>query len=305
MITPENGMEFYQLRSFVTIARENHLTRAAEKLHISQPAVSAHIKALEEELGQPLFVRSATGMRLTPAGEELCRQAEVILHEAKEFVRIGKDLLDRPVGTVRIGLNRNAEFLRISDLYRQLRCCGPDIEIVLHQSISGTIIHLVETGELDCGFILGDCESEELRSLTLAGFHLRIVGPVALEKEIAGADLAMLADLPWIGIPDDCPYSRIMERYFYSSGLQPKTEVVADQQAAIVSMIQSGVGLNFMLEEEALLAEKLGQVALWPGEGFPIALSFVWRAKESDTPLMKAVLRAMLATWPGAKACPC
>ncbi len=297
MIFQENVMEFYQLRSFVTIAHENHLTRAAEKLHISQPAVSAHIKALEEELGQPLFVRSATGMRLTPAGKELCRQAEVILHEVEEFARIGKDLLDRPVGTVRIGLNRNAEFLRISDLYRQLRLCGPDIEIVLHQSISGTIMQLVEKGVLNCGFILGDCESEVLKSLTLAGFCLRIVGPMALAKELAGADLAMLADLPWIGIPDDCPYSRIMERYFYSRGLRPKTGVVADQQAAIVSMIQSGVGLNFMLEEEALQAEKQGQVALWPGKGFPIALSFVWRRKESDTPLMRAVLGAMRATW--------
>ncbi len=290
-------MEFYQLRSFVTIASENHLTRAAEKLHISQPAVSAHIKALEEELGQLLFIRSATGMRLTSAGEELCRQAEVILHEADEFVRIGRDLLDRPVGKVRIGLNRDAEFLRISDLYQQLRLCGPDIEVVLHQSISGTIIQLVEKGELDCGFILGDCKSKDLRSLTLAGFRLRIVGPMALAQELAGADLAMLADLPWIGIPDDCPYSRIMERYFYSRGLRPKTGVVADQQAAIVSMIQSGVGLNFMLEEEALQAEKQGQVALWPGEGFPIALSFVWRRKESDTPLMRAVLGAMRATW--------
>ncbi|RUM38276.1 MAG: hypothetical protein DSY57_02780 [Desulfobulbus sp.] len=299
------SMELYHLRSFITVVQENHLTRAARKLHISQPAVSAHIKALEEEVGQALFFRTPSGMRVTTAGILLCRQAGVILREVEKFIGMGEDLLNRLVGTIRIGLNRNAEFLRISDLYRELRRRGPDMEIVLHQSISGTIIHLVEASELDCGFILGDCETEGLSSLALADFRLRIVGPVALAKELAGADLVALADLPWIGIPDDCPYSRIMERYFHSQGLQPRAGVVADQQAAIVSMIQSGVGLNFMLEEEAIRAEEQGQVALWPGEGFPIALSFIWRTGESDTPLIKAVRTAMLAIWPEAKVRPC
>lgn len=294
-------MEFYQLRSFVTIARENHLTRAAEQLHISQPAVSAHIKSLEEELGQPLFFRTPTGMLLTPAGEHLCRQAKVILQEAEQFTRLGENLLNRPVGTVRIGLNRNAEFLRISTLYKKLRQNCPNIEIVLHQSISGTILKLVKARELDCGFILGDCEVEGLSHLYLDGFLLRVVGPVALRSKLINADLVMLADLPWIGIPNDCPYSRIMKKNFQDRGLQLQTEVVADQQAAIVSMIQSGVGLNFMLEEEAIPAEKKGQVALWPGRGFPIALSFAWRSKDTDTTRMKAILAALTATWPQAK----
>ncbi len=297
-------MELYQLRSFVAIARENHLTRAAKKLHISQPAVSAHIKALEEEFGQLLFFRTSTGMRITPAGEQLCRQARVILRETEALIRIGKDLLDRPVGTIRIGLNRNAEFLRISTLYNNVRRSCPTVEIVLHQSISGTIVKLVQAGELDCGFILGGCPNEGLSCLHLDGFLLRIVGPVSLRSELMKADLAVLADFPWIGIPDDCPYSRIVKRYFHERGLQLRTEVVADQQAAIVSMIQSGVGLNFMLEEEAVSAEKKGQVALWPGESFPIALSFVWRTEESATPLMQAMRTAILVTWPGAKVCP-
>ncbi len=294
-------MELYQLRSFVAIARENHLTRAAEKLHISQPAVSAHIKALEEELGQSLFFRTPTGMRLTPAGEQLCRQARVILREVVQFIRLGENLLDRPVGTVRIGLNRNAEFLRISTLYNNVRRSCSTVEIVLHQSISGTIVKLVQAGELDCGFILGGCEIGGLSCLHLDGFLLRVVGPVSLRSELIKADLTMLADLPWIGIPDDCPYSRIVKKYFHERGLQLRTEVIADQQAAIVSMIQSGVGLNFMLEEEAVSAEKKGLVTLWPGEGFPIALSFVWRTEESATPLMKAMHTAILVTWPEVK----
>src|SRR5512140_165363 len=72
-------MELNHLRSFVTIARFGHLTRAAEALHLSQPALSGHVKVLEEKLGVSLFDRTPTGMALTPAGERLVVEAEAIL----------------------------------------------------------------------------------------------------------------------------------------------------------------------------------------------------------------------------------
>ena len=291
-------MEFYHLRSFVTVAENRHLTRAAEQLHVSQPAVSAHIKALEVEIGVTLFVRTATGMQLTTEGELLCRQARVILREADAFMRQGEELLRTPRGVVRIGLNRDAEFLRISVLYRELRRSCPHVDIVLHQSISGTIVKSVAAEELDCGFILGDCRAEGISRINLAGFRLRVVGPIDFREKLEIADLAMLAELPWIGIPDDCPYSHIIKKYFQDRGLRLRTEVVADQQAAIVSMIQSGAGLNFMLEEEAVAAEKEGTIALWPGEPFPIELSFVWRSRDTNSLVMKAVLKVIQTSWP-------
>jgi len=68
-------MELYHLKTFITVAEEGHLTRVAQRLNTSQPAVSAHIKGLEEELGLMLFVRTPKGMRLTREGEELRDQA--------------------------------------------------------------------------------------------------------------------------------------------------------------------------------------------------------------------------------------
>ena len=67
-------MELYQLRTFAAVAELGHLTRAAEQLHISQPAVSAQVRALEEELGVVLFERSSSGMQLTPAGRQLLQE---------------------------------------------------------------------------------------------------------------------------------------------------------------------------------------------------------------------------------------
>ena len=78
-------MELYHLKTFVTVAEEGHLTRAAERLFTSQPAISAHIKALEEELGVTLFERTPKGMQLSPAGAQLLAQAQRTLAAAGDF----------------------------------------------------------------------------------------------------------------------------------------------------------------------------------------------------------------------------
>lgn len=173
-------MEIYQLRSFVTVAREKHLTRAAEKINVSQPAVSAHIKALEEELGLSLFKRTAKGMELTAAGTPLYEKAKKILQQTDEFTQLGEALVNQPSGTVRIGLNRDAEFLRIRSLYQMVSSNYPGLEMLLHQSISGTILRLIRNDELDCGFVLGGCDGEDIHCLELVQFKLRVVGPVGL-----------------------------------------------------------------------------------------------------------------------------
>ena len=84
-------MEIYQLRTFVTVAQQGHLTQAAELLHLSQPAVTA-IKALEEEVGMQLFERSAGGVSLTRSGQELLPQAHSILSAARDIINHARQL---------------------------------------------------------------------------------------------------------------------------------------------------------------------------------------------------------------------
>ena len=98
-------MELYQLKTFLAVAREEHLTRAAERLHISQPSVSAHIKALEEELGVKLFILSARGMVPNHAGQAIKAKAELAL-KAVEAVQLQAERLRSDVsGPACIGLN--------------------------------------------------------------------------------------------------------------------------------------------------------------------------------------------------------
>jgi DNA-binding transcriptional LysR family regulator len=78
-------MSLAQLNYFVAVAEEQHLTRAAHRLHISQPPLTRQIKSLEEELGQPLFERTAAGMKLLPAGAELLVEVRAILERIESL----------------------------------------------------------------------------------------------------------------------------------------------------------------------------------------------------------------------------
>ena len=120
-------MELYQLNTFVKIADEGSLTRAAERLFTSQPAISAQLKALEEELGVSLFDRTPRGMQLTAKGRLLYDQALQTLNAAAKLKADAQQLQQELVGELRIGVHTDFEFMRIGELHRALQTQHPRI----------------------------------------------------------------------------------------------------------------------------------------------------------------------------------
>src|SRR5438552_1417913 len=125
-------MELYQLRSFAAVAELGHLTRAAEKLHISQPALSAQIKALEDEFGVALFERLPSGMELTPAGRGLVAEAEKIVAAAQALRSRAHALRGEVAGRVKLGTVSDPDFIRVGDFLAQAIDAFPELEIELH-----------------------------------------------------------------------------------------------------------------------------------------------------------------------------
>lgn len=108
-------MELYQLRTFVIVAEEENLTRAAKRLYMTPPSVSAHIKALEDELNVQLFERTSKGMEITGHGQLLKAKAEQILHAAQDLVNHATKMQQFLMGQVNFGLNATANFLALWD----------------------------------------------------------------------------------------------------------------------------------------------------------------------------------------------
>jgi len=109
-------VELYQLRSFVVVAELGHLTRAADKLHISQPALSAQIKALEDELELELFERKPSGMVLTAAGRQLVPHAQELLFNAQALRDQARSIKGQVGGVARLGTLSDPQFIRVGEL---------------------------------------------------------------------------------------------------------------------------------------------------------------------------------------------
>jgi DNA-binding transcriptional LysR family regulator len=142
-------MEIRHLRYFVAIAEEGSFTRAADRLWIAQPGLSAQIRRLETELGVQLLLRHSRGVSLTEAGELFLERAAVVLAAAERAQAIGRDLVTGDVGSIRLGLTTGAQWARTGELLRLLTRRRPAVEVTVLESQGGTVIRDLQKGGLD------------------------------------------------------------------------------------------------------------------------------------------------------------
>lgn len=290
-------MELYHLRTFVTVAEEGHLTRAADRLYTSQPAISAHIKALEEELELTLFHRTPRGMQLTAEGEQLLAHARSALAAAGDFVQQAKSLQNELVGTVRLGLNTDASYLRVTELHAALSSQHPRLELHFLAGMTSTNIQDVRTGKLDAAFISGTFSDTGLEAMELDQTPLRVAVPIAWKDRVTGASFEEVAALPWIYTSPECAYFKVMRHLFEAHGFQPTRTVVSDQEEALRHMVKAGVGLAIMREDEVEQAASEGY-AFGLDEPLPrIPLYFIYQKRRAGDSIITALIDALVTTW--------
>ena len=125
-------MDFRQLSYFVAVAEERHLGRAAERLHLSQPPLTRHIKALESDLGVQLFIRTPRGMLLTEAGETLLKDAQAILGMLHSAADRAQRSGSGQTGRLDVGLYGSATFGVVPLVLTRFKAQYPDVDVTLH-----------------------------------------------------------------------------------------------------------------------------------------------------------------------------
>lgn len=291
-------MELYHLRTFVTVAEEGHLTRAAERLFTSQPAISAHVKALEEELGVALFDRTPKGMQLTAAGRQLLERAQRTLAAAGDLLDEAKAMQDELVGEVLIGLNTDARFSRVIDTQRAISEAHPQLATIFMSGSSEANLPALRTGKMDAGFVGGIFDDPALEKLKVAEEALVVAVPVGLRGRFDEADVSELARQPWIHTSPNCPHYRVMSRLFDAAGCEPRRVVVAEQEDALLDMVCAGVGLGIVRAEKvAAIAEREGSIYALDLALTPNPLYLAYARKRANDPLIQAVLTAMRQVW--------
>lgn len=285
------------MRTFVVVAEEGHLTRAAERLFASQPTVSSHIKALEKELGVPLFLRTPRGMRLTETGRRLRDRAAIILKGAEELKREAQVLSKQLVGDVRLGLNTDAEFLRVVPLITTLADAHPGLNLQFVQSSSGSIQDELRNGTLDGGFIFGEPRTRDIIAIPLSETQFYGAYPASWESRVGKASLEKLAHVPWIHTAKDCPCQSLLDRAFDSQGLKiaKTTEVDGDEVTKV--LVASGKGMALLREDEIKAANRPGYEVRSRELGISLNLCFAHLRRRETDPVMQAVVRTALRVW--------
>ena len=295
-------MELDQLRSFAAVAELGHLTRAAERLHVSQPAVSAQIKALEDELGVTLFERVSSGMVLTSAGRKLLPAAEKVLDAAQALRSRARSIQGEVVGRARVGTVSDPEFTRVGELLAQALEQHPLLEIEIHHEVSGAAFEKVRDGALDASFYYGSLEHPDVAAVPLLDYAYRVVGPAAWGDRIRHASWDEIVQMPWIMAPPISTLRSLAEELFAQRGSAPVTHVEADNEAVMRSLVIAGGGIALMREDLALDAAAAGEVALWNRVRLETTLKFLHLKQRESDPEIRALLEVLHQIWTSAPA---
>ena len=290
-------MEIYQLRAYVTVARIGHLTRAAEVLHVTQPAVSGQIKALEEELGIALFDRKPGRIVLTRAGERLLPEAEKVLETAGSLIAQARALQGELSGSLVIGTVGDPDSLRLGSLLNGLVSALPLMEIKTRAGDAEVLREAVATSSLQASFYIGPNIPREVNGLPLQSLQYRIVAPFSFSQRILHAGWREIADMPWIGAPATSHAQTLLRDLFARQGLLPNIVLESDHSSAPQTLVRSGLGLALLREDVAVPMAEHDQVVIWPHTRVAAMLSFIYPKAAEHDPAIVAALSVLRSVW--------
>lgn len=286
-------MEFRQLRYFVAVAEHANFNRAAERLHVAQPALSRQVGALERELGMPLLERLPRGVRLTPAGAAFLERARRILAEVEAARSHAADAQRGQVGLLRLGFNAIAvKNPVVPEALRRFRLERPGVQLSLNTQTSPEQIQRLYDRTLDAGFLYTPPAAHpELSFVEIAPYRMVLAmprrHPLARRRTLRMGDLRdenfvwqARMRLPWI-------HDQLISECL-GKGFSPRIAQEADDAEAMLSLASVGLGVAFVhpLQRAPLRGLVYKEVAdlslVWPlymswrrGETAPVVAGFV------------------------------
>lgn len=257
-------MELRHLRYFVVVAEELSMTRAAEKLFISQPPLTRQIKQLEDELEVQLFIRKPRGLELTQSGQYFLQQAHVILDTLNASIEGTRQVALHHKTVFAIGFVPSVFYDELPLIVRRLRR-NKNLEIVLHDLKAQEQVEALKSGKIDIGFGRVKIEDPDVQQEVL--FREPLIAALPAGHQLSGQQptLQQLAQLPLITFPASTGpnFADTVLGLFYREGLNVKVaQQVHDLQTAL-SLVASDMGFALVPEQvKSLQREGVGFVML-------------------------------------------
>jgi DNA-binding transcriptional LysR family regulator len=289
-------MELRHLRYFVAVAGEENVSRAALKLHVSQPGISRQIRDLEDEIGFTLFERSAKSVRLTAAGKVFLTGVREVLQQVEEVVKKARAAAGGTTGEINVGYAPSLTVQILPPMLRAFQEQFPQMRVALHDLSSEEMLAQLAGKKLQValtvpplGKLLRGLAFKELARyatvVAVAPGH-----PLAKLKAIA---LKQVASEPLIGLSrKDYPeYHVEMKRLFATVGSRPNIAEEHEGGTSIIAAVEAGRGIALVPSSLAcMVGERLKLIPIKPALP-PIPVGAVW-LKENESELVKRFIAA-------------
>lgn len=240
-----NPLELKQLEHFVAAADEQHFTRAARRMNIVQSGLSASIRALEQELGTSLFIRTTRRVELTAAGRVLYGKAQHLIANAREARAAVAAISGLERGSLSIGTcsSLNA-FFDLSLLLGEFHAEHPGIEIRLCHSTATALMDKIKAGDMDVVFLPLFEKCRDIVTTPIAVDSLVVAHPMGDSLQgRSNLTLRDIADKPFVDFQRDKGTRRIVDRAFAALGLARKTALEVGDVQVLLDLVARGFGI--------------------------------------------------------------
>lgn len=291
-------MDINQLKSFVTVAHQGSLTQAAEILHLSQPAVSAQIKAIERNLDVVLFDRKTQGMSLTHAGKAFLPRAEAVLQQMHELDVFVRELGANYRAQLTLGVIDPIPRIKVAQTCRQLQAALPDAVVHLRYGVSDDILNAVRKKEIHGGFFIGSNPYRNVYDLPLEEIRYAVVAPQSLATEIDPQNPKTLQPLPWLNMPEYAAGYRVVHRFWKKHKILPESRLICDHITMKIALSAAGLGVALVpLGTARALTAELPSLVLFESLGLTEEVNFIYANEFENDYLTRALRDAVAQTW--------
>jgi DNA-binding transcriptional LysR family regulator len=281
-------VNLHHLRIFYAVAQRLSITTAADELLLSQPAVSLQIKALEREVGLPLFERGGAKLRLTQAGEMLYRSAASILHAKDEAERAIAELRDGTRGRLLLGAGATGGMYVLPRILQAYKRLWPDTEIHLQIGSTDQLLDRVVQNALDVVLVGGPIEDRRFAVEPICADELALIAapshPIASLGKVTLRDVAAA---PFI-VPEGGSRTRVLvERRFREAGVPLRIAMQLPGTEGVKRAVEAGLGVG-MVSGYAVEAEcATGVLRRVPIEGWTVVrtMNLVYRSQKYFSPV--------------------
>ena len=287
-------MELRHLRYFAAVAEKLNFSRAAEALHVAQPAISQQIRLLEKELGVRLFDRVGGKVSLTQAGAALLPHALRILQAVETARQAVGELGSLTRGTTSLGAPPTVSGELLPGLLTGFRQRHPGLEVTLREAGTETLLKLIEDGLLDLAVVVVDRLPPVVEHQPFLSEHYVLA--VSASHRLAEAGAVRLADLagePFILFPESYKLREVTLTACRAAGFEPRVALDGGAMQSALEFVASGLGVALVPELALRRARGIRGLAI-ADQDLRRSLGVVWRKGHYLTPAARA-LRDFLA----------